>query len=200
MEVRALGTLLAVAVHVIPAEFADDVLELAEFAVEAKAHVEIGTTLVDVAVGAVLPFVASLLHKFRADLEIMAKVALVPVPTTPHRLVLVAGLYLALVVGIGAVVAESALPVDEFLAYSIRGQLVVVCRGRWHLLLGGRPQILRLIYVSRIVCQLVGVCVHFNFYQSTNTPLKRVKLIFYILPPFAHKKTPFLNHPLFRTS
>ena len=45
----------------------------------------------------------------------MAKVALVPVPTAPHRLVLVAGLYLALVVGVGAVVTKPALPWMNFL-------------------------------------------------------------------------------------
>ena len=54
------------------------------------------------------------------------KLHLSPYPQLPQRLVLVAGLYLALVVGVGAVVAEPALPIDELLANSICHQLVVV--------------------------------------------------------------------------
>ena len=129
--VRALGALFAVAVGVVPAQFSDDVLELAEFAMEAKTHVKVGATFVDVAVRAMLSFLASLLHKIWANFEIMTEVALVPVPAGSHRLVLVAGLDLAFVVGVGAVVGEAALPVDELFADSVGRQFVVVGWGGW---------------------------------------------------------------------
>ena len=57
----------------------------------------------------------------------MAKLVLVPVAAALHRLVLVAGLYLALVVKVEATVAQPALLVDELLAHSVLRQLAVVC-------------------------------------------------------------------------
>ena len=82
----------------------------------------------------------------------MAKVALVPVPAAPHRLVLVAGIYLALVVGVGVVIALAALPVDKLLAYFVCGQLLWLSRS---LASPARSPALRTkcVYVSRIVCQ-----------------------------------------------
>ena len=126
--VGTLGALLAVAVEVVPAEFSDDVFELAEFSVEAEAHVEIGTAFVDVAVGAVLALFTFLLHKIWANFEIMAEVALVSVTADTHRLELVARLYLALVMRVGAVVGQTALAVYKLLANSVGGQFVVVGR------------------------------------------------------------------------
>jgi hypothetical protein len=79
--VCALGSLLAVAVHVVPAEFADDVFELAAASVETEAHVEVGAALVDVAVGAVFPLLALLLHEVRTNLQVVAEVAFVSVAT-----------------------------------------------------------------------------------------------------------------------
>ena len=128
--VCTLGPLFTVAVHVVPTEFADDVLKLAHLAMEAEAHVEVGAALVDMPVGAVLSLFTTLLHKIGANFQIMAEVALVAVPARTHRLELVARLDLALVVRVGAVVRQPALPVDELLADPVRRQLVVVGRRR----------------------------------------------------------------------
>ena len=84
MVVRAFASFFAVAVHVVPAEFSDNVLELAEFTLEAETHVEIGTAFVDVAIIAIIAFIASLLHKVRANLQIMTEIALVSVPAGTH--------------------------------------------------------------------------------------------------------------------
>lgn len=155
--VGALGPLLAVAVHVVPAELADDVLKLAHLAMEAEAHVEVGAALVDMPVGAVLSLFTTLLHKIGANFQIMAEVALVAVPAGPHRLELVAGLDLALVVGVGAVVRQPALPVDELLAHPVGRQLVVVRRRRGWLRV--RPSIVLRVEVAG-VGRLVRVSVH----------------------------------------
>lgn len=124
--VCAFGSLLAVAVHVIPAQLTNDVFKFAHFTLETETHVEVGTALVDMPIRAVLSLLTLLLHEFRADLEIMAEVTLVPVAALPHTLKLVAGLDLAFIVRVWAVIGEAALAVDELLADSIGGELVVI--------------------------------------------------------------------------
>lgn len=124
--VQTFAALFAEPVHVVPAELAHDVLQLAGAAQEAEPHVEVGTALVDVAQRAVVALLAAFPHEVGADLQVVAEVALVPVPAGPHALELVAGLDLALVVRVRAVVGEAALPVDELLADAVGGQLVVV--------------------------------------------------------------------------
>ena len=119
MVVRTLGALFAVAVHVIPTELADYMFAFAQLAVEAKTHVEVRATLIDMAVGTVLPFLTTLLHKIGAYFQIMTEVAFVAVPATPHRLEFVARLDLALVMRIGTVVGQLALSVDELFAHSV---------------------------------------------------------------------------------
>ena len=92
-----------------------------EFTVEAETHVKVRATFVDMSIGTVLTFLTTLLHKIRAYFEIMTEIALVPVSTAAHRLELVAGLDLALVVRIGTVVGQLTFPVDEFFTDSVGG-------------------------------------------------------------------------------
>jgi hypothetical protein len=162
--VRALAPLLAVTVHVVPAQLAHDVLELAHFAVEAEAHVEVGATLVDVAVAAVFALLTALLHKIGANFEIMAEVALVPVPAGAQRLELVTGLNLALVVRVGAVVRQPALTMDEPLADPVGRQLVVV-RSRVRLLHRRGSLVLQV----EVTVVLVRVLVHHHSPYSQKT-------------------------------
>lgn len=137
--VSALGPLLAVPVHVIPAELTHYVFELAHLALETEAHVEVGAALVDMPVGAMLSFLALLLHKLRTNLQVVAEVALVPVAALPHTLELVAWFDLALVVRVRTVIGESAFTVDEFLADAVGGEFVVVGGGCGLLLDVGGP-------------------------------------------------------------
>jgi hypothetical protein len=127
--VCAFGALLAVAVHVVPAKLSDDVLKFAHLALETEPHVEVRAALVNVTVGAVFPFLAFLPHEVRTNLQVVAEIALVSVPALAHALELIAWLDFAFVVGVGAIIGEPALAVDELLAYSVGGQFVVV-RGR----------------------------------------------------------------------
>jgi hypothetical protein len=127
--VRALGTFLAESVHVVPAELADDVLELASLPVEAEPHVEVRAALVDVPEGTVLPLLAFLSHEIRTYFEVVTEIALVSVAAGAHAFEFVAGLDLALVVRVGAVVGEAALAMDELLADAVSGEFVVVGRG-----------------------------------------------------------------------
>lgn len=148
--VCALGSFLAVPVHVVPTEFAHYVLVLAHLALETETHVEVRAALVHVPVGTVLSLLALLAHEVGADLQVVAEVALVAVPALAHAFEFVAGLYFALVVGVGAVVRESALAVDELFADAVGGEFVVVGgsdgRGSW--LLGVDGCVLQVVVVA----------------------------------------------------
>lgn len=102
--VGALGALLAETVHVVPAELANDMFELAGLAVEAETHVEVWTAFIDVAKGAVLALLTLFSHEVGANLEVMTEVALVSVPASAHTFEFVAGFDFTLVMRVGAVV------------------------------------------------------------------------------------------------
>jgi len=102
--VGAFGSLLAEAVHVVPAQFAHNVFVFTSFTKYTKTHIKVRAALVNVPEGTVLPLLALLLHELRTNLQVVAEVALVPVPACPHRFELVARLYLALVVRVRTVV------------------------------------------------------------------------------------------------
>lgn len=78
--------------------------------------------------GTVLTLVTFLPHEVRANLQVVAEIALVAIATLPHRLELVARLNLTLIVWMHAVVRQSALAMDEPLADSVSGELIVVGR------------------------------------------------------------------------
>lgn len=147
MIVCAFSSLLAVAVHVIPAQLTNNVFKLAHLPLETETHVEVWTTLVNVPIRAVLSLLALLLHELWADLEVMAEVTLVPVAALSHTLKLIAGLDLALIVRVRAVIGKAALAVDELLANSIGGELVVI-GGSWRLLLHVRRPFIEIIVVA----------------------------------------------------
>lgn len=104
MVVGALGTLLAEAVHVVPAELADDVFELAGLTVEAETHVKVGAALIDMAEGAVLALLTFFSHEVGANLEVVAEVALVSISASAHTFEFVARFDFTLVMRVGAVV------------------------------------------------------------------------------------------------
>lgn len=158
--VSALGALLAVAVHVVPAKFTDDVLKLAHLALETEPHIEVRAALVNVSVGTVLPFLAFLTHEVRTNLQVVTEIALVSVPALPHAFELVAGFDFAFVVGVGAIIGESALAVDELLAYSVGGEFVVVGGGD-----GGSCSLIRVgwLFVQVVIGVLEdGLWVHLS--------------------------------------
>ena len=162
MVVRAFGSLLAVPVHVVPAKLTDYMFVLAEFPLKAKTHVKVWTAFVDVSVGTMIAFVTSLLHKFRADLQIMAEIALVTVAAGTQGLEFITGFDLALVMGVGTVVTESTFSVDELFADSIGGEFVVVGRGHFGVV-GGRSFVLY-VELSIHIGLLVGIDVHNQLY------------------------------------
>lgn len=102
--VGALGALFTVPVHIVPAQFTDDVFVFAHFAVEAESHIEVGATFIHVSVGTVLSFFASLFHEIGAYFKVVAEIAFIAVTATTHTLKFIAGFYFALVVGVGTVV------------------------------------------------------------------------------------------------
>lgn len=63
--VRAFASFLAVSVHIIPAELADDVLELTQIATNAETHIEVGTTFIDVTIWAMITSSAFLFDELR---------------------------------------------------------------------------------------------------------------------------------------
>jgi hypothetical protein len=89
----------------------------------------------------------------------VAEVALVAVPAGAHAFELVAGLDFALVVGVGAVVGESTLAVDELLAYSVGGEFVVVGGGDG-LFASGWCAFVEGVVVARVCAVLLWV--HYN--------------------------------------
>ena len=164
MVVRTLGSLLAVAIHVIPAKLTNYMLMLAEFPLEAEPHVKVWTAFVDMSVGTMIAFITSLLHKFRADLQIMTEIALVTVAAGPQGLEFIAGLDLALVMGIGTVVTESTFSVDELFTNSIGGELIVIGWGLFGVVVGGL--FVLDVELSIHIGMLVGIDVHNQLYTT----------------------------------
>ena len=104
MVVGTFGSLFAVAVHIVPAEFTYDVFELAAFPLKTKPHIEVGTTLIDMSVGTMLPSLAFLFHEVRTNLQVVAEITFVSIATLAQTLELVAWFDLALVVRVRAVI------------------------------------------------------------------------------------------------
>lgn len=129
MVIWTFSSFLTKTVHIIPAQLSNYVLELASFAVETKSHIEVWTTLINVPERTVFPLLAFLSHKIGTNFEIVTKIALISITTRSHALEFVTGLDFTFIVGVGAVVRETTLPVDKFLADSIGGELVVIGRG-----------------------------------------------------------------------
>lgn len=100
----ALGAFFAVPVHIIPAQFTDDMFVFAHFAVEAESHIEIGATFVHVSVGTVLPFFASLFHKIGAYFQVVTEITFIAVTATTHTFKFIARFDFGFVVGIGTVI------------------------------------------------------------------------------------------------
>lgn len=148
MIVRTLGTFLAESIHVVPAELADDVLEFASLPVEAKTHVKVRATLVNMAEGTVFSFFTFFSHEIRTYFEVVTEVALVSISTGSHALEFVARLDFAFVVRVWAVVRQPALAMNEFLTDSICGKFVVVGCGDW--LFSSDRSIVQRIIVPRI--------------------------------------------------
>lgn len=117
MMVRAFPSFLAVPVHIIPAQFSDNVLVFAWFAQNAKAHVIIWTTFVNVSELAMVSFTALILHEFLAYLDIMTEIALISVRAATQILELITGLDFASVMLVRASLA--AFTVYELFAYTI---------------------------------------------------------------------------------
>ena len=130
MIVCTLGSLLAIPVHVVPAELTDDMFEFAGLSLEAESHIKIGAAFIHVSIGTMLPPLAFLFHEIWANFEVMAKVALVSIPTLTQTLKLVTRFDFAFVMRMRAVVGEPALAVDKLLADSVGGEFVVVGGGR----------------------------------------------------------------------
>ncbi|MCP5470430.1 MAG: hypothetical protein H7A36_08015 [Chlamydiales bacterium] len=151
--VRAPASLLAVPVHVVPAQLAHDVLVLAQLAQVAEPHVEVRAGLVHVPVVTVLSLVALLFDEVLADLQVVAEVASLPVRALPPALILLAGLDLALVVRVRARLSLPALAVDKLLADSIGGQLGGVVGSGGHA--SGHA-----IHASHLVGPMVALVAH----------------------------------------
>jgi hypothetical protein len=73
--VSALAAFFTVTIHIIPAQFSHYVFEFAATALEAKSHIKIGTTFINVPIGAVIPSLALLFYEICANFKIMTKVA-----------------------------------------------------------------------------------------------------------------------------
>ena len=104
MIIRAFGSLLTKSIHIVPAELPDDMFELTGLSMEAEPHIKVRTALIDVAIGAMLPFLTFLPHEVGADLKVMAEVAFISIPTRAHTLEFVAWFYLTLIVRMWAIV------------------------------------------------------------------------------------------------
>ena len=132
--------------------------ELACLAVEAESHIKIRTTLINMPKRTVLALLAFLSHEIWTNLEIVTEIALVSVTARAHTLEFVAGLDFAFIVGVGAVVGETALAMDKFLADSVGGELVVIGCGNW--LLSGCRCVIERVVVARVGALLLWV--HYN--------------------------------------
>ena len=130
MVISTFSSLLAIAVHIVPTKFTDNVFVFANFSLKTESHIKVRTTLINVSIRAMLASLAFLFHEIWANFEVMAKVALVSIPTLTQTLKLVTRFDFAFVVRMRAVVGEPALAVDKFLADSVGREFVVVGGGR----------------------------------------------------------------------
>lgn len=147
--VCTLGSLLAVAIHVIPAQLTHNMFEFAHFPLEAETHVEIRTALINMPIRAMLSLFALFLHEFRANLEVMTEVTLVSITALAHTFKFVTGLDLAFVVRVRTVVGEATFAMDELLADSIGGKLIVIGGSRGLLFHVGGPLVEVVIVASQ---------------------------------------------------
>jgi hypothetical protein len=129
MIISAFCAFLTIAIHVVPAQFSDDMFIFAGASMETESHIKIGTAFVNVPIRTMLSLLAFLSHEIWTDLEVMTEVALVTISTLAHTLELVAGFDFALVVRVGTVVREPTLTMYELLANSICSKFVVISRG-----------------------------------------------------------------------
>jgi len=65
--VRAFSAFFAKSVHVVPTEFANNVLEFTSFSMKAKSHIKVGTTFVNMSKRTMLSFITFLSHKIWAN-------------------------------------------------------------------------------------------------------------------------------------
>lgn len=103
--------------------------EPASLSMEAKAHVKVGATFVNVTKGAVLPFFAFFPHEVWTNLKVVTEIAFVPVSTRAHTLEFIARFNLALVVRMRTIVREATLSMDELLADSICSEFIMIRLG-----------------------------------------------------------------------
>lgn len=173
------SSLFAIAIHVVPAKLANDVFKFAHLSMETETHVEIGTTLVHVTIGAMLPLLTLLLHKVRTNLKIVTEVALISISALTHTLKFVARLDFTLIMRMGAIVREPAFAMDELFANTVGSKFVVVGRGR-RLLVEVERLLVQVIEVTR-VCTLGGLLVHIYKYS------KQVEIKNKSCPPISFK-------------
>ena len=158
MIVSAFGSLFAIPVHIVPAKFTHNVFVLTTFPLETESHIKVRTALINVPVWTVLSSLTFLFHEIGADLEVMTEITLVSVTTLSQTFELVTWFDFAFIVGVRAVIWESALAVDELFTDSICSKFVMVSWGWCSFIIGC---VIGSIISARI-CVYVVLGVHCN--------------------------------------
>lgn len=124
--VWTLAAFLAIAVHVIPTQFPDNVLQLAEISSETEPHIEIRTALVDMAIRTMIAPFTFLLDKVQTDFKVMTEIAPFAIGTKAIILKFLASFNFGFIMGMYTAITLFAFTVDEFLAHSVCCQLRIV--------------------------------------------------------------------------
>lgn len=117
--VRAAATFLAVAIHVIPTQFPDDMFEFALLPIVAITHIKVRAALINVSIWAMLSLWAFFTHELLTDFQIVTEVTSLSIWAITLGLILLTSLDFAFVVRIRTCLALPALAMDKLLTDSI---------------------------------------------------------------------------------
>lgn len=115
--VGTFASFLAVTIHIVPAKFSNDVLVFTCLTKNAKSHVVVWTTFINVPELTMVTLGTLIFHKLLTDLYIVTEVAFIPIRTATLILEFITRFYFTSVVNIRTCL--STFPMNEFFADSI---------------------------------------------------------------------------------
>ncbi len=151
------SSFLAVTIHIVPTQLANDMFIFTGLAQNTEAHIVIGTAFIHMSKLTMIPFGALILHKLLTYLDVVTEIAFVTIGTAALILKFITRLDLAPVMHVRTGLTTFA--VDELFADAIFGEFVRV--GHDGLVLVEVVGVIEFVVVSGALSVVVEV-VHFS--------------------------------------
>lgn len=152
--IGASSSLLAVAIHVIPAQFPNDMLKFALFSEMTVSHIKIGAAFVHVPIGAMFTFRTFFTHEVWTYFQVMTEIASLSVWAISFQLIFLACFNFAFIMRIGASFSLPTLAMNKFFTHSICrkfNRIVIIDGWSWNL------DIIACIRIHRMITSLLGI-------------------------------------------